>query len=157
MPDKVGQVAVIPKDKLTAALKDLKPYIDKRSKLISLRKMDSGHIEITAEDNDRKVKKSVEVPVTYQQGGTAAKTAISVVMPIRNDTRGDFLGLNHDYLTDAVESVSGNSVYIGLQNKRKIDGPSIISGKNPVTKKGNKIFDRGERFKPEGGEGSFCN
>ena len=142
MPDKVGQVAVIPKDKLTAALKDLKPYIDKRSKIISLRKMDSGHIEITAEDNDRKVKKSVEVPVTYQQGGTAAKTAISVVMPIRNDTRGAFLGLNHDYLTDAVESVSGNSVYIGLQNMRKIDGPSIISGKNPVTKKGDTIFDR---------------
>lgn len=115
MPKPTEQVQV-GAEPLRKALEELKPYIKmlKGQAMAGIRietKPDSITLHVPSDPP-----KSITLPAVYRKANYPATKEGSIIMPFRGEKPGQ-IGLNPEYLSDALAGVRGKNVYIGMNSK----------------------------------------
>lgn len=131
---KLNQQYIVNKDNLSSALKILKPYAVEVGRGISPPVKIEQKKEKLILSAGEKPQKTMSIPVQVKDV-SYMPTKGSIIMPMRTDVGRDF---NINYLTDAVNSVKGDTVFIGL-TKEKVAEPFHIYGEDLSKVKPTKV------------------
>lgn len=126
LPREASEVYAVNRAELAQALKTLVLFADPRSPGVIIEPSKDSW-RLTTGDKDRKISKTVEIPVRTSPGGSLRRENIGVVMSLRPDAAHDYLDrekaapltegyfvLNAKYLLDATASGKTSDLYLGM-------------------------------------------
>lgn len=125
IPTKADTQIIVDRKAIQDALKQVMPYVPDGGQVQLFATADSLTLRGTSINPDSPIK-DVKIPATYREVTYSPPKEGSVVMPMRGEDRST-INFNPEFLKDAVDSVRGSKVYMGITAKLN---PVHIYGKD---------------------------